>query len=400
MLNRSLQGSANDQTLELTPAGAPVLSLVLPTYNEFENLERALGLIQDALQRGDCNSFEIIVVDDDSPDGTGALAEELAAENNRIRVVRRKNERGLASAVLAGFRAARGQILAVMDADLQHPPDIVPRLLRAIQARADIAVASRYAQGGDIPSWSFLRRWVSRSSTLITRLVLPGTVSGVSDPLSGCFAVRREVIEGADLSPIGFRMLLEVLGAGQYQLVCDVPYSFAERTAGTSKLGLKIAFQDAAQLLRLAWRTGHMERFAKFAIVGLSGVAANVALLTIFRHFTPLPLASCGALAVIGSIGSNFALNESWTFADWARARGGFVNRLGRLARYALVCTGGGTVNVITLVVLNRWAGLYYLLSDMVGIGLAMTWNYGWNANLTWLPAKNQTVGEGRTREA
>jgi len=370
-----------------------VVSVVLPTYNEAANLQRMVERVRAALQPH-CQPFEIIIVDDNSPDGTGQIADECAATSDDIRVVHRKDERGLATAILAGFRTGQGEVLAVMDADLQHPPMVIAQLVAAVQKGADIAVASRYARGGSMPRWSLLRKLVSRVSTLVTRLVLPGTVAGISDPLSGCFAVRRTVIEGAELNPIGFRMLLEVLGTGHYSSVDEVPYTFSERAAGTSKLGLKTALQDAFQLVRLAWRTRHLERFGKFALVGLSGVGTNVGLLALLRETTSLSLSSCGALAVGGSIVSNFVLNEHWTFSDWTHSHPGMARKLSRFARYALVCAGGGLLNVATLLVLNHWVHLHYLISDIIGIGLAMSWNYGWNANFTWCPAKNQSASE------
>lgn len=233
---------------------SPRLSLVLPTYNEAANLERMVRALSEVLDKAGV-SFEIVVVDDNSPDGTGAIADQLATgSSGRVRALHRKHERGLGTAVVAGWQAARGEILAVMDADGQHPPDLLPRLLAALDQGADVAVASRYISGSDIPRWNLLRRLGSKLATGITRLVLPGAAAGVRDPLSGCFALRRELIRGVQLKPLGFKILLEVLMRAPVTRVAEVEYVFAAREAGKSKLSARVALLDAMQIVRTAWQ--------------------------------------------------------------------------------------------------------------------------------------------------
>ncbi|MGH9554922.1 MAG: polyprenol monophosphomannose synthase [Terriglobales bacterium] len=233
---------------------APRLSLVLPTYNEAANLEHLVRALIEVLD-GARVSFEIVIVDDNSPDGTGGIADQLAAgSGGRVRALHRKEERGLGTAVVAGWKAARGEILAVMDADGQHPPDLIPRLLAALDPGAEVAVASRYISGSDIPRWNLLRRLGSRLATAITRLALPRAAAGVRDPLSGCFALRRELIQGVEPKPLGFKILLEVLMRAPVTRVTEVEYVFAAREAGKSKLSARVALLDAMQILRSSWQ--------------------------------------------------------------------------------------------------------------------------------------------------
>jgi len=239
----------------------PRLALVLPTYNEAANLERMLRDIQQTLDAAGLAQHEIIVVDDDSPDGTGDLADSLtAASAGRVRALRRRGERGLATAVVAGWKLARSEVLAVMDADGQHPSSVVPQLLQALDEGADVAVASRYIAGSGISRWNPVRLVASKLATVITRLALPPAARGIRDPLSGCFALRRAVIEGVELKPLGFKILLEVLMRGRYSSVREVSYVFAARGAGKSKLGARVALLDAMQLARSAWQTRHSSR--------------------------------------------------------------------------------------------------------------------------------------------
>ena len=239
---------------------APRISLVLPTYNEAANLERMVNVLTQVLRDAGI-FFEIVIVDDDSPDGTGEIADDLAgASGGRVRSLHRTGERGLGTAVVAGWKAARGEILAAMDADGQHPADLIPRLLAALDQGAEVAIASRYISGSNIPRWNLLRRLGSKLATGITRLALPRATRGVQDPLSGCFALRRELIQGVELKPLGFKILLEVLMRAPVTRVAEVEYVFAAREAGKSKLSARVALLDAIQIVRTAWQARRARR--------------------------------------------------------------------------------------------------------------------------------------------
>jgi dolichol-phosphate mannosyltransferase len=237
-------------------AACPPLSLVLPTYNEAQNLPRLIPRLTRVLEREGV-PFEIIVVDDDSPDGTWAIAGEMALTDRRLRVIRRRGERGLATAVVAGWKAAQGEILGVMDADLQYPPEGLPELLRAIGADAavDVVVASRYAPGARMGPWSFQREVASRAAIRLAKLALPRALSRFRDPNAGYFLIRRRVIEDIDLRPLGYKILIEVLARGHWQQMVEIPHAYEGRHEGKSKLGLRQTVEFLSHLARLVWDT-------------------------------------------------------------------------------------------------------------------------------------------------
>jgi len=208
------------------------ISLVVPTYNERENVRALVDRCSAALSAYD---FEIVVVDDDSPDETWRVVREVYGDRDRVQVVRREGKLGLATAISRGFREASSELCAVIDADLQHPPEKLPALIDAFDPEVDVVIGSRYTEGGSIEDWSFARRIVSRGASRIAKVGLPAT-RAVSDPLSGFFAVRREILDGVQLSPVGYKILLEVLAKCEYDRVVEVPYTFKERDRGESKL--------------------------------------------------------------------------------------------------------------------------------------------------------------------
>ena len=220
-----------------------MLSVVVPTYNEAGSLPKLAERLHAALVGVD---WELVVVDDGSPDGTAEVAAALAPRIP-VRVVRRAGKAGLASAVVAGFEAARGDVLLVMDADLSHPPEVVPALLDAIEHGADLAVGSRYVNGGGVMDWPLKRRAVSRVACLMGNLLVP-----VRDATSGFFALRHAVIDGVRLNPIGFKIGFEVIARGRYKKVVEVPYTFRDRELGSSKFGRREIGQYVVQLGQVA----------------------------------------------------------------------------------------------------------------------------------------------------
>ena len=220
-----------------------MLSVVVPTYNEAGSVPKLAERLHAALGGRD---WELVIVDDGSPDGTADIAAALAP---RIptNVVRRAGKGGLASAVIAGFAAARGDILVVMDADLSHPPELVPALLSAIEDGADLAVGSRYVAGGGVEDWPMQRQIVSRVACLMGSVLVP-----VRDATSGFFALRRSVIDGVTLNPIGFKIGFEVIARGRYRSVVEVPYTFRDRELGASKFGRREVGQYVVQLGQIA----------------------------------------------------------------------------------------------------------------------------------------------------
>jgi dolichol-phosphate mannosyltransferase len=220
-----------------------MLSIVVPTYNEAGSVTGLAERLHAALAG---REWELVIVDDGSPDGTADVAAALAP---RIptKVLRRAGKAGLASAVVAGFQAARGDILVVMDADLSHPPETVPALIDAIDHGADLAVGSRYVRGGGVMDWPRKRRVVSRVACLLGNALVP-----VRDATSGFFALRRSVIDGVKLNPIGFKIGFEVIARGRYKKVVEVPYTFRDRELGASKFGRREIGQYVVQLGQVA----------------------------------------------------------------------------------------------------------------------------------------------------
>jgi len=215
-----------DESLE--SFGKVQTSIVIPTYNESSNIEKVIGKISSVLSNG----YEIIVVDDNSPDGTAEIAKSLS-NKYPVNVVVRNKKSGLASAILTGFKYAKGEILGVIDADLQHPPELMLRLIEKIEDGYDIAIASRYVDGGGVEGWTFFRRIVSKGA-----IALAKPLTKVRDPMSGYFFLRKGIIHNISFTSKGFKLLLEILVKGNYRNIAEVPYVFTKRMTGNSKLGI------------------------------------------------------------------------------------------------------------------------------------------------------------------
>ena len=230
------------------PAGSPRVSIIIPTYKEAENIRALIGRIAAAMQacRG---GYEVIIVDDDSRDGTKTVLEELSAAGLPVRLIIRSAQRGLSSAVLRGFDESRGGILVCMDADLSHPPETIPELVAALDdPRVHCCVASRYIQGGGTDlKWGWLRRLNSWAGRRLARVFTP-----ISDPMSGFFAIPRRALDGAaPLRPVGYKMLLEIIVKCQMRNIREVPIHFAHRMYGRSKLGLRQKWDYIRHVARL-----------------------------------------------------------------------------------------------------------------------------------------------------
>lgn len=226
-------------------------SLVVPTLNESHNLAELIGLLKPAIASEVGDSYEIIIVDDNSPDGTWKVAAEIAANDPHVIALRRVDEHGLSTAVVRGWQASRGTLLGVIDADLQHPPEVTARLIAAMQGGADLAVGSREAEGGGISDWSFLRLMISRGSRALGKVLLPGVLGRVSDPMTGLFVIRRSAVENVVLSPCGYKILVELLVRARLKHIVEVGYVFRSRQRGESKASAMIFIHYVQHLLRL-----------------------------------------------------------------------------------------------------------------------------------------------------
>jgi dolichol-phosphate mannosyltransferase len=229
-----------------------VLSLVIPTYNERGNIEQLIEDLRAILNREIPNQYELIVVDDDSPDRTWELTEQISTAFAQVRVLRRKWVRGLSSAVVAGWKIARGEIWGVIDADLQHPPPVIAPLLAAVRAGADLAVGTRHLPGGGVSDWKWSRRALSRGAQGIAFVLVP-EARLVTDPMSGLFLVRAAALDLPRIHPLGYKILLDVLANGRFREIVEVPYVFRERAVGGSKVTLRQYGEFLQQIGGLPW---------------------------------------------------------------------------------------------------------------------------------------------------
>jgi len=353
------------------------ISIIVPAYHERDNITSLVTQLHQALASRD---YELIIVDDDSGDGSVELVRELSAKYP-VRIMVRRGRRGLATAVADGLAEARGSIIGVMDADLQHPPEVMTKLVTEITGGADMAIASRYVAGGGCPEWGPVRRLISRGAIFLSHLLLPST-RRIADPVSGCFAFRQETTEGITLRPIGYKILLEVLVRGRARSIVEVPYLFQTRGAGESKLNVRQQTDYLKHLWRLMRAGGELKRFTKFCLVGLSGVGVNMGLLWLLTEFGGLDYRLASPISIEMAIISNFTLNDYFTFPD--RRTRGEKSFLMRLAKFNLVSLAGLGINLAVLWLLTETLGIYYLLSNLCGIALATVWNYLVNSLWTW----------------
>lgn len=313
---------------------------------------------------------EVLVVDDNSPDGTGDTAERLRDRHPALRVIHRKGERGLGPAILRGFGEAKGDILLVLDADLSHPPELIPALLRPLRrGEGDIVLASRNVGSGGTKGWPLRRRIVSRGATL-----LAGLVTGVKDPMSGFFAIRRSVIEGVRLSPMGYKMGLEVLARGDYRNVVEVPYTFRDRRAGRSKLTGGIMWAYLAHLSGLLTaRNSRFLRFVRYCIVGAIGTLINLAVLFPLTEWFRLWYILSAAAAFGVAVTTNYILNKYWTFGYTA---GSSARLLSSYVKFVVVAIAGLGINLALLYIFVERFGIWYIAGQLASIAAVMLWNF------------------------
>ncbi|MGH9955097.1 MAG: glycosyltransferase [Nitrososphaeraceae archaeon] len=315
---------------EMVKARKVKLSIVVPTYNESQNIVRILDSIAETLSP--YTAAEIIVVDDNSPDGTAEIASLHAkniSDNKKLRVeiIRREGKLGLSSAIIAGIQSATGDLLVVMDGDFSHPPQVIPSIIEGLQdSNCDIVIASRYIKGGSIIGWPFKRRLMSKGATKIARY---GLGIEVRDPVSGFFAFRRDIIDGIKFDAIGYKMLLEILVKTKGARIKEVPYTFTNRRMGTSKLDTGVMFDYLRAVMQL-YRYGKsmrqkerrtsvhfLSKAGRFYTVGASGLLVNyIASLLLNTQAPNLWYLYSTFIGILISMTSNFFLNKLWTFED------------------------------------------------------------------------------------
>lgn len=357
---------------------APDLTVVVPTFNEALNVRPLVAKLEAALQG---IAYEVIFVDDNSPDGTAETVRAVGRDDPRIRCIKRIGRRGLSSACVEGMLAGHGAIVAVMDGDLQHDEAILPRLYELVRSgEADLAVASRYVEGGSAEAFSAARGKGSRLATDLARKLLK---VDFADPMSGFFATRRDVVEAAapKLSGEGFKILLDLAASHPTRLkVAEVPFIFGQRLHGASKMDSRVVADFLGLLVSKA--TGGLVsiRFLTFAAVGLSGVVVHLLALRGLLAIHWLPFAAAQAGATLVAMTTNFTLNNMLTYKDRALKGAAFLK--GLIGFYA-VCSVGAVANVGVATWLFEGQQLWWI-AGLAGAAMGAVWNYVFSDLVIW----------------
>lgn len=362
----------------------PQLAIILPTLNERDNLAPLVVRLGEALDGPlGADGWEAIFVDDNSQDGTAEAARELALADGRVRVIQRIGRRGLASAAIEGMLATAAPYVAVMDADHQHDPALLPQMLAALESgEAEVCVASRFAPGASMADWHEPTR--EKRSELANRLARRLTGVTLTDPMSGYFMLRAETLRAvaAKLSGIGFKILLDILSTAPEPLrVREFPLAFAARAAGESKLDRAIAFEFLVGLYDKTLGRVIPTRFALFGTIGALGVVVHLAVLALLFRAAGTSFLVGQIGAVIAALTFNFVLNNELTYAD-KRLHG-----LGALVvgwgKFALTCAIGAFANVgVAEALVAR--EVHWVLAAVAGIVIGSVWNYALSSRFVW----------------
>jgi len=378
-----LDAAYPSETMILSESPVPIeLAVVIPTYNERENVAPLLALLEQTLAG---TEWEAIFVDDNSPDGTSEFIRGLAANNRRVRVLERIGRRGLSSACIEGMLATAAQYIAVMDADLQHDESILPKMLKRMKAEnLDIVVASRKIEGGSMGEFSRARVWLSTLGSRISRWV---SHSDVSDPMSGFFLVQRSFFRqiAPRLTGTGFKILVDLLASAPPNVrIGEVAYHFRMRQHGESKLDLGVELEYLYLLIDKMIGGVVPTRFLLFVLVGSLGLLVHLSILGLLFGRGHLGFLASQTTATVVAMTFNFLLNNVVTFRD--RQLKGWRILTGLLTFY-LACSAGAVVNVIFAQNLLR-AGFPWYLAGISGIAVSSVWNYGVNTIFTWRSAR------------
>jgi dolichol-phosphate mannosyltransferase len=362
------------------------LTVIIPTFREEANIRNIVTEVDTVFRRAGIHG-EILVVDDNSPDGTIAIVNSMKPAMPNLNLLVRTADHGLSQSVADGFIHASSEIFVVIDADLSHPPALIPRMYEEIRAGSDVVIGSRYMEGGGIKKWPLKRRIISLGATFLGRILFPD----ITDPVSGFFAIKKSVVSGAQLKPRGYKILLEVLGKGTWEKDKEIPFEFSDREIGSSKLKIRTIIEYAQQVADItlhsfshhqsaAWR--EWTKVFRFGIVGISGIVVNLGLLYVLVQYLHSEDLLASFIATELAILNNFVWNDTWTFRSVENKE--LSSRWHRLIAFNVVSAGGVAINLGIFYALTRWFGIYYLLAQLVGILIAFSWNFLLNRRLTW----------------
>jgi dolichol-phosphate mannosyltransferase len=370
------------------------ISIILPTYNESKNIRSILDHIKNSFPSS--LKLETIVIDDNSPDNTAKIAEDYfhsikEKSSHTINVIKRKAKDGLSSAILNGIRESSANTIVVMDSDFSHPPNIIPKLIDVIkQTRCDIAIASRYVNGGSIQGWPIKRKLMSKVATLIAQKGL-GVKS--HDPMSGFFAFRKNILDGLKFDALGYKILLEILVKTKGVKIEEVPYTFTDRKLGSSKINISIIFDYFKSVWKL-YKYGRtvekdesrasvrfLSKAARFFTVGASGLAINYFASMLFALNSDMWYLHATTFGIIFSISSNFLLNKYWTFEDRDFSPKRTIIQYGKFVGFSSI----GALIQLGMVynLVDQW-NIPYPLSLVLAVGVAAFGNFLLNKRWTF----------------
>jgi dolichol-phosphate mannosyltransferase len=356
---------------------APELTIVVPTFNEQANIPILFARLNRVLASHD---WEVIFVDDNSPDGSATTARSIGEADSRVRCIRRIGRRGLAGACLEGMLASQARYLAVMDADLQHDEALLAEMLECLRAgRADVVVASRYLDGGSADGLSKQRSRVSRWSNALVRFLLG---IDLTDPMSGHFMIRRDAFESVApaISSQGFKILLDILATARGRLrTLELPSAFRERQHGESKLDSKIALDFAALVTSKLTEGAVSARFLLFCLVGLTGIGMHLSILRVLLAVA-LTFGAAQALATVGAITWNFVLNNLFTYRDQRLTGWRFLTGL---IRFQVICAIGAISNVGIATWIYDYDSVWWI-AGLGGAVIGTVWNFVVSAAFVW----------------
>jgi dolichol-phosphate mannosyltransferase len=368
------QGPENPQQT----VGLPVLSVVVPTFNECDNVVQLYRKLEATLAG---IAWEVVFVDDDSPDKTWQIVRELAHQDSRARCIRRIGRRGLSGACIEGILASSAPFAAVMDADLQHDETQLPTMLSLLESgKADLVVGSRYVEGGSADSFDKQRAGFSAFATRIARRVLG---VAIADPMSGFFMIRRDKFEqiAPKLSTQGFKILLDIVATAQGELkTIEVPFTFGSRLHGESKLDSMVALDFLGLVLAKFSNDAVSLRFLLFAMVGGTGLFVHLATLFVALAVFDWPFPEAQAAGALVAMTSNFILNNFLTYRD--QRLKGFAILRGLLAFY-LVCSVGLLANVGVAFSVYDQEPIWWL-AGAAGALMGVVWNYAMSGLFVW----------------
>jgi dolichol-phosphate mannosyltransferase len=359
-------------------AVAPQLSVVVPTFNERDNVTTLFRRLKTALMG---IAWEVIFVDDNSPDGTWDVVRALARQDSRVRCIRRIGRRGLSGACIEGILASSAPCAAVIDADLQHDETQLPKMLGLLQTgAADLVVGSRYIEGGSADSFNRQRAGASAFATEVAKRVLRVKIA---DPMSGFFMIRRDRFEqlAPQLSTQGFKILLDVVATARGDLrVVEIPYNFGSRLHGESKLDSMVALDFLGLVLAKLTRDVVSLRFLLFAMVGSIGLLVHFGALYVALEGFDVPFPEAQACGALLAMTSNFILNNFLTYRD--QRLKGFAILRGLLLFY-LVCGVGLAANVGVAFSVYDQEPIWWL-AGAAGALMGVVWNYAMSGLFVW----------------